>query len=313
MALLVVLVLTGVVVSITAVAALVAARRRLTAELAFSRGEIVAEIEARERVKGLLDVSHEAGLRAGDELRRDAESLRLELTGVRAALEEQEAARALAAEEARNAEGLLARERARAEEALAQERARAEAEIEPLQREVERRARESAAAELREREALAAVQSLEAKLANLITSSASATRALTARAAELSAARAEAEAGAAQIARQRSQLLAELEDAKRASAEAEEARRLSEEEARIARTAKESFAGEARLLREETLRIQANLDEALRRSDAPPAPLSVSLKPLPVKHTITWWCTACNEGGVPAVKPHVCAPIEKKR
>jgi hypothetical protein len=252
MILLVLLVVTGLVTSVTAVAALVAVRRRLATELALARGTIALEQGARDEVKGLLDVSHEARARAEEEAEEAAEALR-------------------------GAEEALAREQARAEEALARE------------------------------------QAIEARLTELTVVSATATRTLTARAAKLTTARAAAEEGAAQLAKQQQQLLADLDLAKRASAEADEARRLAEEEARIARTAKESFAGEARLLREEVLRVQAKLDEAMRRSEAPPVPVAVKPKVLAVTHTLTWWCVACNEGGVPGPKPHVCRPEEKKK
>lgn len=269
MVLLVVLVVTGIVTSITAVATLVAVRRRLSTELALARGKIAAEIGARDEVKGLLDVSQEARVSAEGEAQEAALALRREL-------------------------------------------ARAEAELAPLQREIARLAASSAAAEERCQRVAEERSAVEAKLAELTTSSASATKTLTERAVRLTAARAEAEEGAAQIAKQQQQLLADLQQAKRSSAEAEEAQRLAEEEARMARTAKESFAGEARLLREEILRVQAKLEDATRRNEAPPVPVVVKPKELVVSHTITWWCVSCAEGGGAGAKPHVCRPSEKK-
>jgi chromosome segregation ATPase len=288
MILLVLLVVTGLVTSVTAVATLVAVRRRLATELALARGAIALEQGARDEVKGLLDVSHEARAHAEEEAEQAASALR-------------------------GAEEALAQEQARAEEALAREQARARAELSPLHGEIARLAAASAAAEERLQRAAAERIAVEARLTELTVVSATATKTLTARAARLTTARAAAEEGAAQLAKQQQQLLADLDLAKRASAEADEARRLAEEEARITRTAKDSFAGEARLLREEVLRVQAKLDEALRRSEAPPVPVAVKPKVLAVTHTLTWWCVACNEGGVPGPKPHVCRPEEKKK
>ncbi len=274
MLLLAVLALAGVVASILAVTALLTARRRLGAELTAARGAIALEQGARVEVKGLLDASQETRLRVEEEAREAADALRLELADAQTALEDREAALARSAAYAR-----------RAEEALAQERACAATEIAPLEREIARLAAESAAAEQRSLSASSSVKELEARLAALTASSATATQALTARVATLVAAR----------------------------AEAEEARRLAEEEARLARTTKESFAGEARLLREEVQKAQARLEQASRRSEAPPPePSAVKVKELPLKRVITWWCVSCNEGGGIGPKPHVCVPSEKK-
>ena len=95
--------------------------------------------------------------------------------------------------------------------------------------------------------------------------------------------------------------LTALEIAEIQRREAIEAQRNAEEEARLARTAKESYAGEARLLREELARATAKLLEAAGTGSAPPPPSKEKPAPQPVRVT-AWMCTICGTVARQAVK-----------
>jgi len=102
------------------------------------------------------------------------------------------------------------------------------------------------------------------------------------------------------------QAFAERDAAHRQAAEANRARQLAEEEARQSRTAKDSFAIEVKLLREQLQRTLAVQAEASVEGEAPlaVAPKATNAAKPPSLVTVsTWWCIACNCGGT---KPHKC-------
>jgi hypothetical protein len=129
--------------------------------------------------------------------------------------------------------------------------------------------------------------------------------ALEKRTAELALLLEQAQGAAAQAAERERAILGELEAVRGARAEVEEARLQAEEEARLARTAKEAFAGEARLLREELQRTTAKLEAALKRPGSPaqePAKeaLPAKGKQAPPVRSMAFWCQACGRGGTKA-------------
>jgi hypothetical protein len=82
------------------------------------------------------------------------------------------------------------------------------------------------------------------------------------------------------------------------SAEAAEALQIAREEARVARIAKDSFAGESRLLREELRRATARLAELTRgAATGQTATLPAEAAAPLAGRTSVWWCTACGRGG----------------
>ena len=84
-------------------------------------------------------------------------------------------------------------------------------------------------------------------------------------------------------------------------AEGAEALKMAQEEARIARVARDSFAGESRLLREELRRLTARLAEAPGgASEAKSAPLTAEAAGLLAGQSSRWWCSACGRGGTKA-------------
>lgn len=116
----------------------------------------------------------------------------------------------------------------------------------------------------------------------------------TERDAEIARLREEARLGAEVVLRGKQALSADVAG----GADVAEALRLAEEEARVARIARDSFAGESRLLREELRRVTARLAEATRgASDARAAPLSAVVAPPVAGRTSMWWCNACGRGG----------------
>jgi len=271
-----------VVAGLAGAAAFAAARRRFAARLDAVRGRLEAEIGARGQVAGLLQESEAARAQAEDEARRAEEARATELAEARLALA---AARAHADAEAR-----------RGEEALRHERERLEAELSPLREQVARLGGDLGQAERRDAEAEAALRGLEAKLVALGASAEGAAAALAARTAELERLRDDARTDARRAAQREQQILAELEQARARNAEAAEARRLADEDARLARTAKEAFAGEVKLLREEVRRAAAQLAEASEQAANPP-PAPISARPLTVVHTSSWYCQACGSMG----------------
>jgi len=160
-------------------------------------------------------------------------------------------------------------------------------------------------AERRDAEGATALRGLEETLAALGGSAGSAAAALEARTAELVRLRREAHDDAQRAALREQAILVELDQARARIVEAAEARRLAEEEARLARTAKEAFAGEVRLLRGEVQRAAAKLSEATGLPPGPP-PAPPRETPLPVVLVSAWCCRACGSMGTKPEK-NCCA------
>jgi hypothetical protein len=209
----------------------------------------------------------------------------------------QAAARRRLAIEGGRVAGLLTAARSaqaqREEEAL-----RAQRGEEALRRELERLAAELASAARREADAAEALRAREARLAEL----GEAIAAETARATEMAQALAGARGDVARAVEREQHALVELSQARAESREDAEARQRAEEGARQARTTKDAYSGEVRLLREELARATAKLEEATLPG-SPPSTLPLKEKPPPPPlHVTAWACAACGTVGRQAVK-----------